>query len=916
MNTRNLWFVVGWGLFTYGTLLNLLEEFATIPSNIKAYFGLFLDLSSVAFIIPGFYNYLKEKKVKERRKRLLEEKCKVLFRSSSDAILIVRLNKIVDCNPKAMELFECGREQLLGKAIDTLSSVEQLEGLKQNGILKKLYLAYQGKPQFFQWRFLRCDGSKFTAEISMSKFSVDKEAFAQITIRDISEQEKTEKELAEERKKYSALFDNINDAIIIKNVKTGLLELNEKAIEMLGYSPEEVQKLGIDKIIFRNEPEDPKEKLELLIKKGHIPTCEKTLLKRDGTKIFAEIKISLVKNSNDEPLYIQSLIRDISDRKKALEAVKAEKDRARKVFDAAQNMMVIIDTKGVVRDINKKVCMILEYKREEIIGKNWFDSFIPEKTRDRVKNYFSTAISGELKLHECFESPVFTKSGEERFIVWHNTYLKDTKGDIIEILSFGEDITDRKKIEEKLLWNEEKFRILIESTGDLVFTLDRSYKITGLYGKWEEKFGVKPVDYSGKSVYELFSESNISQLEINKKSLEGGSQTYEWSMQQRGKRLYFQTKLYSLLDSKNDIAGIVGITRDITKLEEDRDLLRIRVKFHSFLLETLSKILQSKFTENPFKEILQKCIQIIPEAQAGSVLLKENGNYKCVATVGYNLEELSPLHFSPDELMLPETEEVLVIKEPQKYILHSKCSKALLNPKEFDRIKATLSIPVVINKEIKALFNLDTTESPEAFDKTAVEMSQILGKALSLLLERLEFEKTLKEQQKMLEFSSTHDALTGLPNRRFLFEHASQQFALAKRHGKFLSVLYMDLNGFKIINDTFGHEIGDILLKRVSYRLKDSIRESDIVARLGGDEFVFLLPDTDVSGATETVKRVLENLEKPFEISNKELKISASFGIAVFPKNGKDLRELLRKADEAMYIAKKNNEAIYIFQDN
>jgi len=243
----------------------------------------------------------------------------------------------------------------------------------------------------------------------MNEFSVDKEAFIQITVKDVSERKNVKKKLLEERHKYKALFDNKNDAVIIKDIRTEKLEFNARAAEMLGYNLDDAQNLEIDKIIPHDELEDAQKKLELLMEKGHLPIYERTLIKRDGSKIPVEINLSLVKDNEGEPIYIQSVIRDISQRKKALELIKAERDKAKKYFDIAA--------------------------REETIGKNWFDNFIPERIRDHVREIFSSIISGDLEPYECFENPILTRKGKEKLISWHNTYLKDDEGKITGVLS-------------------------------------------------------------------------------------------------------------------------------------------------------------------------------------------------------------------------------------------------------------------------------------------------------------------------------------------------------------------------------------------------------------------------------------------------------------------------------------------------
>ena len=165
----------------------------------------------------------------------------------------------------------------------------------------------------------------------------------------------------------------------------------------------------------------------------------------------------------------------------------------------------------------------------------------------------------------------------------------------------------------------------------------------------------------------------------------------------------------------------------------------------------------------------------------------------------------------------------------------------------------------------------------------------------------------LAQANTRLEHLALHDPLTELPNRTLLLERVQQCIHAAKRENKPFSILMMDLNRFKEINDTLGHHVGDTLLKQVSARIQTVMREADTFGRLGGDEFVFILPGSDSEGALLTANRVKAILEPFFEIEQRQLYIEASFGIAVFPVHGADVSTLLRHSDAAMYIAKRTN---------
>src|SRR6202166_957573 len=162
--------------------------------------------------------------------------------------------------------------------------------------------------------------------------------------------------------------------------------------------------------------------------------------------------------------------------------------------------------------------------------------------------------------------------------------------------------------------------------------------------------------------------------------------------------------------------------------------------------------------------------------------------------------------------------------------------------------------------------------------------------------------------------SAHHDSLTGLPNRKLLNDRVSQAIALALRNMKKIAVLFLDLDGFKHINDSLGHPIGDRLLQSIAKRLVDSVRSSDTVSRQGGDEFVVLLSEVDHSeGVAITVKRLLQVGAKPHSIDKHDLHVTACIGVSIYPDDGLDAETLIKNADTAMYQAKENGRQSYQF---
>jgi diguanylate cyclase (GGDEF)-like protein/PAS domain S-box-containing protein len=166
-----------------------------------------------------------------------------------------------------------------------------------------------------------------------------------------------------------------------------------------------------------------------------------------------------------------------------------------------------------------------------------------------------------------------------------------------------------------------------------------------------------------------------------------------------------------------------------------------------------------------------------------------------------------------------------------------------------------------------------------------------------------------KRAQQRVEFQAYHDPLTELPNRVQLRDRMRLALAQARRAGRSVAVLFIDLDGFKAVNDRYGHAFGDRLLQEVAARLRECVREDDLVARVGGDEFVLLLPFLRQPDDAERIARKLaERVAEPLELDGRVLRVGTSVGIAFFPRDGDDEDRLLTSADESMYRAKERRK--------
>jgi diguanylate cyclase (GGDEF)-like protein len=167
----------------------------------------------------------------------------------------------------------------------------------------------------------------------------------------------------------------------------------------------------------------------------------------------------------------------------------------------------------------------------------------------------------------------------------------------------------------------------------------------------------------------------------------------------------------------------------------------------------------------------------------------------------------------------------------------------------------------------------------------------------------------LHESRAELERQALYDELTGLPNRRLFAERLTQVLAIAEREGQMAALFYIDLDGFKPVDDKFGHLIGDALLKRVAHRMLSRVRRSDTLARMGGDEFTWLVAHlSHENQAGQLAHGMLQTVSEPYEIGGLTISITASIGIGLFPDDATDAAVLIQQADGAMYAVKRDGK--------
>ncbi len=224
-------------------------------------------------------------------------------------------------------------------------------------------------------------------------------------------------------------------------------------------------------------------------------------------------------------------------------------------------------------------------------------------------------------------------------------------------------------------------------------------------------------------------------------------------------------------------------------------------------------------------------------------------------------------------------------------------------------------------QEHRSFTGIETTHYTKTGEIVAVSCSGAVfnnsgGRPLGIVMHIRDISQR-KKQEETIRHLAFHDPLTDLPNRKLFMQYLHRDLKKAKRNGDMLAVMFLDLDNFKDVNDSLGHDVGDKLLREVARRLESCLRQSDVVSRLGGDEFTILLPGLhDTENAVTAADKIFDSLKEPFIMEGLELMVKVCIGISLFPGHGDTPEALLRAADKAMYAAKNRGRNQYLLADS
>ena len=393
--------------------------------------------------LPDVINRETKEAIVREENRILNKKLQkyqILCDVANDIILFMdAAGNILDANLAAIKCYGYSFEEFLAKNILDLTHLSNKELIKA-----QMETAIAGDIVFETIHY-RKDNTPFFVEVSSQGILLNGQKILVNIVRDITKRKQSEDLLRDHEERYRVLSQTSIDGFYIVDTDGRLREVNDAYCRMSGYSMEELLSMNISDLEFKETKEEVKKHIKKVINDG-FDGFETQHRKADGTILYMQNNVTYIAGKG---LFL-CIASDITKRKRAELEFQHERNMAQMYLDTAGVMIVALDKDGKISLINAEGCKILKVAKEDVLGKDWFDSFVPDSALKDVKQAFNKIMAGEIKTEQYHENSVITANGEERIILWHNDLLRDTAGNIIGSLSSGTDITERKQTEAKI----------------------------------------------------------------------------------------------------------------------------------------------------------------------------------------------------------------------------------------------------------------------------------------------------------------------------------------------------------------------------------------------------------------------------------------------------------------------------------
>lgn len=794
-----------------------------------------------------------ERQFAEEAKSSSDARYRALFANIQVGIVISTadsMGNIVDCNQAFCQMLGYSAEELI-----QLRPIDVVADRQAEEIDPAIEVIQSENNLFREWHLKRKDGSHFTAEILSTTLP---DGTIMSMARDISARKIAEEKVRNSEENLAITLQSIGDAVIVTNISGAITRMNPTAERLTGWLFSEARGkplTTIFRIVSAETRETASNPVRKAIEEGQAVGMANgtTLIARDGTEYQISDSAAPIRDADSNIVGVVLVFSDVTERYQAEIALRRAEERFRQTFKLIPNPLTLQNADGVMIDCSDAFCEITGFSRDQTIGRTTLEMGIWVDTEERLNMRKRLLTEGRL---DNFELQLRRKDGSIRIMQLSARFLSTQTEPLL--LGVAHDITELKTAEEAVRQSERFIATLAHNIPGLVSHWNKELRCNFANKEYLNWVG-KPIENIRQQHYrDVIGEDAYRTTEpYVLAALDGAAESFEHSA---GGNKYLWTQYIPDIEN-GQVQGLFIVSTDISKRKAAELALQDSALHTQAILD------------NMFDGVIT--INTRGEIQSFNVAASRIFGYTPEEILGKNVTLLMPANFSfQHELRLQHHDD-----DSEHSILNTLREVDGLR-KDGEVFPMSLSISKILWGGKTTFVGLVRDISQQRQDEEAIY--------------RLAF----------------YDPLTNLPNRRLLYDRLQQAMITSSRTDQHGALMFLDLDYFKQLNDSLGHDLGDLLLQQVANRLLTCVREGDSVARMGGDEFVMLMealspyPNEAASQAEMIADKVLLSLSQPYSLREHSYHITPSIGIVLFLHQRDSIEELLKKADVAMYQAK------------
>lgn len=786
-------------------------------------------------------------------------------------LVIDGAEKILYASAGSERLFGYPEESLKQKSISLL--FPDMAGLESFSSIVDEKTDLRSEPQQAVLCGQCSDGRLLLLEVTIAPLPAGKESRLLLLLRDAAPEMEIMRELSSFHGRIAEMERMVRAGSWRWDSRTGRLQLSEEIYRILNLVPGEID-ITVDligRMIPAGQLRDVKRVFVRALRGGKPFSFTLTAPHPDGHEMQLYINGRVLEDERGRNTRFRGTVQDITEFQRIQNELRRERDFSAAVLNTLTAVVVVLDPRGNIVDLNRAAEKLTGFDRAEVIGQPIFDTLIPHEERNEVRTVFRNIQAGDFPARQ--ENGWLTRGGEIRLLDWSNTAIIGEDNRVEYVIGTGIDITERRRTERELARSNAEWSYALDFFEDGIVIAGMDDRIIRGNRSFFSLLEQKPEELIGHDIRTLLhrhSSGHVCRLCTIRSSGRDGHVTMEAE------------------DYDNPFPFPAEMTLNV--IRDDKS-------YPFGILTTIHDLRPSRITEGEIARLNRNIRLLMDSTQEGVLGIDSDGcctivNRAAAEMLCYSVEELSgsPLHD----------------------LIHYSHEDGEEYPIEECPIMNSIVSGENHQSRDDVFWRRDGSPFPVHYSATPIlEQGKVSGAVV--VFRNIEEERTLTRQMNFLAY---HDPLTGLVNRRAFEERMRTVIDAARLDNTQNVFCYLDLDQFKIVNDSCGHVAGDELLRRLGKVLQSRVRRCDTLARLGGDEFGVLLERCNAEQALRVVRDLKAAIQKfRFIWDNRTFTIGVSIGIVEMTPENRSLDAVLRAADTACYLAKeKGRNRAHLFQ--